>query len=57
MLAETEWNEFGEAAFAYEILSEIKQEENATVDYASEAKRLAKMFIEELQPFGDKGYN
>lgn len=52
-----EWNEFGEANFKYEILSEINQEENRNVDYAKEAKQLAKMFIEELQPFGDKGYN
>ncbi len=52
-----EWNEFGEANFKYEILSEIKQEENSNIDYAKEAKELAKMFIEEMQPFGDKGYH
>lgn len=52
-----EWNAFGEANFTYEILSEMKQEENATVDYSKEAKQLAKMFIDELQPFGDKGYH
>ena len=52
-----EWSEFGETNFKYEILSEIKQAENTTIDYSKEAKHLAKMFIEELQPFGDKGYN
>ncbi|MFT3681526.1 MAG: GIY-YIG nuclease family protein [Ferruginibacter sp.] len=52
-----EWKEFGEENFQFEILSEIEQEDNATVDYAKEAKQLAAMFIEELQPFGDKGYN
>lgn len=52
-----EWNEFGEDNFKYEILSEIKQEENLHTDYAKEAKQLAKMFIEEIKPFGDKGYN
>ena len=52
-----DWNEFGEANFKYEILSEIKQEESQNIDYTREAKQLAKMFIEELKPFGDKGYN
>jgi len=52
-----DWNEFGESNFKYEILSEIKQEENKGADYAKEAKQLAKMFIDELQPFGQKGYN
>ena len=56
-LLQKEWNEFGGANFKFEILSEIKQEENANIDYSKEAKQLAKMFIEELQPFGDKGYN
>ena len=52
-----DWKEFGEDNFRYEILSEIKQEADKQTDYAKEAKQLAKMFIEELQPFGDKGYN
>lgn len=52
-----DWNEFGEANFQYEVLSEIKQEPNKNIDYAKEAKLLAKMFIEELKPFGEKGYN
>lgn len=50
-------NEFGEDNFKYEILSENKQEENKSINYANEAKQLAKMFIEELKPFGEKGYH
>lgn len=53
-----EWNEFGEENFKYEILSEITQNDIKTIDhYRREAKQLEAMFIEELQPFGDKGYN
>lgn len=52
-----EWTEFGEENFTYEILSEIKQDETKTIDYSKEAKQLEIMFIEELQPFGDKGYH
>jgi len=53
-----EWNEFGQDNFRYEILSEIKQDDKKTADYyRKEAKQLEIMFIEDLQPFGDKGYN
>ncbi len=53
-----EWNEFGQDNFKYEILSEIKQDGKKTIDYyRKEAKQLEIMFIEDLQPFGDKGYN
>jgi group I intron endonuclease len=54
-----EWNEFGEEKFVYEILSvsEIKQDDVEKTDYRNDAKQLEKMFIEELQPFNDKGYN
>jgi group I intron endonuclease len=52
-----EWMEFGEENFVYEILSEIKQDDNKTMDYRKEAKQLEKMFIDELLPFDDKGYN
>jgi group I intron endonuclease len=56
-ILQSEWSEFGEENFIYEILSEIKQDETKTTDYRKEAKELESMFIEELQPFNDKGYN
>jgi hypothetical protein len=53
-----EWDEFGQNSFTYEILSEIKQDDKKTLDYyRKEAIQLETMFIEDLQPFGDKGYN
>lgn len=52
-----DWNEFGENNFVFEILSEIKQDETRNTDYATESKQLAKMFIEDLKPFGEKGYH
>ncbi len=53
-----EWNEFGQENFIYEILSEIKQDNTKTVEhYRKEAKQLEILFMEDLQPFGDKGYN
>lgn len=54
---QNDWKQFGEPNFKFEILSEIQEEEGKNINYDKEAKSLAKMFIEELQPFGDKGYN
>ncbi len=53
-----EWNQFGEDHFVYEILREIKQDDNEkATDYRKEAKRLEAMLIEKLQPFGNRGYH
>jgi hypothetical protein len=54
---QNDWQEFGVGCFVYEILSEIKQDDTKTMDYKKEAKQLEEMYLEELQPFGDKGYN
>lgn len=52
-----DWKEYGEHKFSYEILAEINQKEEGAANYKKEAKELEKMYIEELQPFGEKGYN
>ncbi|MBF0541152.1 MAG: GIY-YIG nuclease family protein [Nitrospirae bacterium] len=52
-----DWKEFGEVNFKFEILSEIKQKEMEIVDYNSEVKVLEEMYLEQLKPYDDKGYN
>ena len=52
-----EWKEFGEQAFAYEILSELEQDDQQFSDPRKELKKLEQLFIEEKQPFGEKGYH
>lgn len=52
-----DWNAYGEAAFTFEIVSELKQKEDEEVNYTAELKELKAMYVEELQPFGEKGYN
>ena len=54
---QTDWNTFGENAFTFTILSEIEQKEGEKVDYPKQVKTLEGMFIEELQPFGERGYH
>lgn len=52
-----DWTKFGEDKFKYEILKELEQKDGASINYSKEAKKLEKMYIEELNPFDDKGYN
>jgi hypothetical protein len=52
-----DWKATGEAGFAYEILSEIEQKEGDTIDYRKEIKQLEALFLEELKPFGARGYH
>jgi len=54
---QNDWKEFGAEQFSYEILALIEQKEDTVVDYKKEVKILEEMYIEELQPFNDKGYN
>lgn len=52
-----DWIKFGGDKFNYEILEEIEQKENNSTNYSKEVKELEKMYIEELNPFDEKGYN
>jgi hypothetical protein len=52
-----EWKEIGAANFVYEIIEEIEPSEDKPLDNAKDIKALEQMLIDELQPFGDKGYN
>jgi len=52
-----EWKEFGEDKFIYEILEEIEQKDESITDYSKDVKALEEMYLEELQPFDEKGYN
>lgn len=52
-----DWKAFGEANFAFEILAEIEEQEDQMLDYNKEVKTLQEMYVEELQPFEERGYN
>ena len=52
-----DWKDYGSANFSYEILDVLTQSEDKPIDYDKEIKTLEEMVIEEIQPFGDKGYN
>lgn len=52
-----EWNEYGPDKFVFEILEvvQVKDESNFKLD--EELKLLEEIWLEELQPFGERGYN
>ena len=53
-----DWKTLGGDKFVMEILGEIKQSDSdESPDYAKDAEQLKQLYLEELQPFGEKGYN
>ncbi|MEV2908636.1 GIY-YIG nuclease family protein [Paenibacillus larvae] len=52
-----EWKEFGEDAFVFEVLEELKKPENEYVDIKDELKKLKDKWLGQVQPYGEKGYN
>ncbi|MGO0061518.1 GIY-YIG nuclease family protein [Brevibacillus fluminis] len=52
-----EWNEYGEGAFAVEVLEVLKRKEQGYFDPADALEKLEAKWIEQLQPFGERGYN
>jgi len=52
-----DWNASGPENIRHEILAEIEQKDGEATDYNKELKLLEAMYIDELKPFGEKGYN
>ena len=52
-----DWKEFGAEKFTFEVLHELKHTDDPAADYRAELKTLEEMTIEEIRPFGEKGYH
>ena len=52
-----DWNEFGEKAFEFEVIEELKHNDKKDIDYKKEVALLEEMLMDEMQPFGERGYN
>jgi hypothetical protein len=52
-----DWNVLGSNNFAFEIVDELAAREGADVDYRAELNSLEMLWLEKLQPFGERGYN
>ena len=52
---QSDWKKYGADAFKFEILAEL--EPDPMKDDKRELKLLEELYLEELQPFDEKGYN
>jgi len=52
-----DWNQYGADAFVFEILETIDPNEYAEADRRAALALLEEIWLEKLQPYGDKGYN
>jgi len=56
-LLQKEWNEYGPDKFVFEILEVVKVKDDPDFNLGDELTLLEEIWLERLQPFGDKGYN
>ena len=52
-----DWNEFGQEAFTFEILEEMKVKDDGTTKYDEELEILEAIWLEKFQPLSEKTYN
>ena len=52
-----DWNECGEEAFEFEVLAELDTPDAPGVDVSDDLTALEAMWLEELEPWGERGYN
>jgi group I intron endonuclease len=52
-----EWKEYGHDKFVFEILEVVKVTDDENFNVKDELTLLEEIWIEKLQPFGERGYN
>jgi group I intron endonuclease len=52
-----DWDEFGPDNFTFEVLEEVKIQDNPNFNLKDELTLLEQIWLEKLQPFGERGYN
>src|SRR5689334_10842567 len=52
-----DWNEFGPDQFTFEILETIPVKDDPNFNLKDEMTLLEEIWLEKLQPFGERGYN
>ena len=56
-ILQKEWDEYGADKFTFEILEIVKVKDDPNFNLVDELTLLERIWIEKLQPFGEKGYN
>jgi hypothetical protein len=54
---QADWNEFAAEQFVFEILEEVERKDDPNFNLKDELALLEMIWLEKLQPFGERGYN
>jgi hypothetical protein len=54
---ETDWNRYGTGKFEFEILEELPPQADTNYDFTADLETLEDLWLEKLQPYGERGYN
>lgn len=54
---QAEWDEFGEDAFEFETLEPLEPRTDRNYDYAADLECLEDLWLEKIEPYGERGYN
>jgi hypothetical protein len=54
---QADWDELGADAFAFEVLEELEPPDAPGYDPTGDLQAMRELWIEQLQPFGERGYN
>jgi hypothetical protein len=54
---QADWHKFGIDNLAFEIVDELTPREDVDLDHREELSFLEDLWLERLQPFGERGYN
>jgi hypothetical protein len=54
---QNDWNTFGPDAFVFEVLEVVSMKDDPDFNLADELTLLEQIWLERLQPFGERGYN
>lgn len=57
MALQTDWKELGSDAFEFETLEPFEPRTDPNYDYALDLEVLEDLWLEKLEPYGEKGYN
>lgn len=56
-MLQKKWNEYGADKFVFDILEVVKVKDDPTFNERDELTLLEEIWLEKLQPFGERGYN
>jgi len=54
---QNDWGELGETAFEFETLEPVEPRDDQNYDHAADLVTLEDLWLEKLEPYGDRGYN